>query len=84
MKDKLITKNWGKDKIDLRTKGSLALARLDEIHLKDDGTIYDEPSFCLVLTIPNTTFIASEVSEEMLREGLLELGYKLERVKGGA
>lgn len=82
MKDKLITKNWGTDKIDLRAKelvAPVAKVRLDEIHLKEDGAKDDSPSLCLVMVEPHKRFVVSEISERMLKEALEELGYRLER-----
>ena len=47
-----------------------------EIHLKEDGSKANEPSFCIVMTDFNNQ-VAGEISLEMLNDGLADIGYEI-------
>jgi len=48
-----------------------------ELHLKEDGTVDDKPSFGIVMTDRTGRVVFGEISLKMLREGFQELGYDI-------
>lgn len=49
-----------------------------EIHLKENGSVKDEPSFAIVLTSPDSSVaIIGQISLEMLNDGLADIGYEI-------
>lgn len=69
--------NHGTGKIIIKHKEMIELKPV-EIHLKENGSIKDEPSFAFVLTRPDLeTAVFGQISLEMLNESLNELGYKI-------
>mgnify|MGYP006330749343 CR=1 len=70
--------NHGKGQIDLThlPPGSEQMKPV-ELHLKEDGSKTNEPSFAIVLTRTFSRPVYGEVSLKMLNEALGELGYKI-------
>lgn len=51
-----------------------------EIHLKEDGTVDNKPSFAIVLTSPySRNQVVGQISLEMLNQGLADLGYEIKK-----
>jgi hypothetical protein len=78
MKD-IIIANWGTNQIALTNiRGEYKPV---EIHLKEDGTKDNTPSFAIVMEKPKplgiTDRIFGQVSLKMLNEALNELGYEI-------
>ena len=75
--------NHGKDQIDIKHLGQTIRMRPVEIHLKEDGSITDQPSLAIVMstTFPNTPAVVGEISVEMLNKGLADIGYELVKKK---
>lgn len=49
-----------------------------EIHLKENGSLKDEPSFAIILTSPySKKAIVGQISLEMLNDGLADIGYTI-------
>lgn len=48
-----------------------------EIHLKEDGSLKDEPSFAIVMTHPSFSPVVGQISLEMLNDGLADIGYEI-------
>lgn len=49
-----------------------------EIHLKEDGSKDDKPSFAILMSRPETHIrIVGQLSLEMFNEGLADIGYEL-------
>lgn len=71
--------NHGKGQIDLRHHGAMRRMLPVEIHLKEDGSIKDEPTFCIIMTAPLETTVLGEISLEMLNEGLDDIGYEIRK-----
>lgn len=71
--------NHGKDKIDLRHHKGIIEMKPVEIHHKEDGSIKDEPSFCIVMTHPFSPTVGGEISLEMLNDALADIGYEVIR-----
>ena len=73
--------NHGTDNVDLRHYKNITIMKPIEIHLKEDGSITDEPSLVVVLenSIQNN-YVAGEISLEMLNNGLSDIGYKLVKI----
>jgi hypothetical protein len=78
MKEMLI-KNHGKGKIAINEDyGPIIQFRPTELHLKEDGSLTNEPSFAVVMTRPDAKGKAvGQISLEMLNEALGELGYTI-------
>lgn len=83
------TFNVGKGQIDLRhLKPAFGYClppvevRPIEIHLKEDGTLDDGPSLCIVNSDmqKTPTFFFSQVSIEMLNNALKEIGYSINKI----
>lgn len=69
--------NHGKGQIDLQHLGPSALElRPSEIHLKENGSTSNEPSFAIVLE-GGPLKVYGQVSLKMLNEALGELGYTI-------
>jgi len=72
--------NWGTGHIQMEL-GRLAYElRPIEVHLKEDGTITNEPSMAIVMSNETgTAFIYGQLSLEMWNKALNECGYKIEK-----
>ena len=85
----LKTLNWGKLKIDFSSSRYhyIQEMRPTEIHLKEDGSINNKPSFAIVMSRDEIGAeeyhypIYGQISLEMLNEGLKELGYEIVKLK---
>ena len=53
------------------------IGRPIEMHLKENGSKDDKPSFAIVIELSNGNRIIGEISLQMLNEGLKDIGYKL-------
>ena len=53
-----------------------------EVHLKEDGTLSNEPSLAFVLTHPNSAMspVVGQISIKMLNEGLADIGYEIKKL----
>jgi hypothetical protein len=55
-----------------------------EIHLKEDGSITNGPSFCIVLKasgmLDTKMACVGQITLEMLNEGLKDIGYEIKKV----
>ena len=76
--------NHGKKQIDLRHLGNDALQlRPVEIHLKENGSDTDGPSFVIVMVgseyIPAKVY--GQITLDMFNEGLLDIGYKITKLR---
>ena len=72
--------NHHKGKVDLTHLGPAVEARPTEVHLKEDGAIDDGPSLTFV-SLPSTGIpIVSQITVKMLKEGLADIGYKIEKI----
>ena len=75
--------NHGKGKIDLTKHNSdgrfnnVTEMKPIEIHLKEDGSVKDEPSFAIVMKNVFGAVVYGQISLEMLNEGLADIGYKI-------
>lgn len=70
--------NHGTGVIDLSHLDNVEEFRPVEIHMKEDGTLKNTPSFAIVLTSPfRQKVIVGQISLEMLNEGLNDIGYKI-------
>jgi hypothetical protein len=85
MNKDIFVKDWGTQAItiDLRERGEVIQMRPTEIHHKADGDTQDGPSFAIIMTVPGapagTPIVMAQVSFNMLKESLAELGYQLKR-----
>lgn len=50
-----------------------------EVHIKQDGSITDEPSLCFVMVDGAGAHRFAQISLDMLNDGLADIGYKLLR-----
>ena len=48
-----------------------------EIHFKDDGSVDNKPSLCLVIMTETTSCVYGQISLEMLNNAIEQVGYKL-------
>lgn len=79
----------GTGPIDLRRFNKHATVRPIEIHLKQDGSLTNGPSFCFVMTdeqvhVPVkevTRSIEAQISLQMLNDGLKDIGYEIKKIK---
>lgn len=79
MKD-IFVKDWGTQVIDFNDRKVGAQMKTVEIHHKSDGDTQDGPSFTLVLSYPGVEgVVISQISFNMLKESLNELGYMVHR-----
>lgn len=70
--------NHGTGQIDLTHHKEIEEFSPVEIHLKEDGSLKNEPSFAIVLTSPySRTQVFGQISLEMLNEGLDDVGYEI-------
>jgi hypothetical protein len=53
-----------------------------EIHLKEDGSLKNEPSFAIVMDSKDYGMALGEISLEMFNDGLRDIGYKIIKVDG--
>lgn len=77
---KLSTVNHGLRPINLtHLKQTPIEMRPTELHMKEDGSILDEPSFCFVMQHPSMLHkpVSAQVSLDMLDRAMNELGYKI-------
>ena len=53
-----------------------------EVHVRENGTLDDKPSFCFVMKPPlHIPFhVQAQISLRMLNDGLREAGYKIEKL----
>lgn len=53
-----------------------------EIHMKEDGTLDDKPSFCIVMSsmMEGLSVVAGQISLKMLNEGLKDIGYEIKKI----
>lgn len=59
----------------------LLVMKPTEIHLKEDGSIKDEPSLAIVMQRPDIgATVVGEISLEMFNEGLADIGYKMVKI----
>jgi len=74
--------NHGKKKIDLSEYHPI-LMRPIEIHLKEDGSITNEPTLTIVMIHPSMDYfvIAGEVSLKMFNDGIKDIGYELKKIE---
>ena len=70
--------NHGTGKMDLTKHKNIVVMRPTEIHLKEDGSKKNEPSFAIVMTDFRNT-VVGEISLEMLNDGLADIGYEVVR-----
>ncbi len=73
--------NHGKKQIDLRDIGFTTDMRPTEIHFKEDGSLDNKPSFCIVLEAPMLRAAIGELTVEMFNDALKDIGYKLIKIK---
>ena len=65
----------------IKVEGNHVEARPTEIHLKEDGTITNGPSLCMVMDFDILPYrIIGQISVEMFNEGLKDLGYKISKI----
>ena len=69
--------NHGKGVIDLRDIGSATQMMPTEIHLKEDGSLDNKPSFTIILEHPLKKPVYGQITLEMLNDGLEDIGYKM-------
>lgn len=50
-----------------------------EIHLKEDGSFDNKPSFAIVIELP-FSFALGQISLEMFNEGLKDIGYQITKI----
>lgn len=79
-KEPFKTYDWGKGNIDISTLGPVDIMRPTELHLKRDGDIKGNPSFCIVMESPIQKPVAGEISLRMLNEGLNKLGLEIKPI----
>jgi hypothetical protein len=78
MKKEFIGINHGIKAINLRNKGRILQMRPTEIHLKENGSAKNEPSFAILLEPKDLPFkILGQISLEMFNEGLNDIGYEI-------
>lgn len=71
--------NHKKEKVDLLHIRPLLLMRPTEVHLKEDGSVKDEPSLTIVMKRRDQS-VAGEISLEMLNDGLADIGYTITKL----
>jgi hypothetical protein len=71
--------NHDTGQIDLSKFGNAIQMKPIEIHLKEDGSIENKPSFAIVMADPNIGYVFGQISLKMLNEGLADIGYELVR-----
>lgn len=70
--------NVGTGPINLTRWENIDQFRPVEIHLKENGSLKDEPSFAIILTSPySKKTIVGQISLEMLNDGLNDIGYEI-------
>jgi hypothetical protein len=83
-KEGIFTKNHGTKPMDLTHLGPSFQFIPTELHLKENGTITEEPSFAIVMQSPGikslSTAVIGQVSLKMLNEAMEELGYRIEKI----
>lgn len=71
-------KNWVTGRIRIEKDKEVLILKLTEIHLKENGSLKNEPSFAIVMENPPFHFkCVGEISLEMFNEGLADIGYKI-------
>lgn len=53
-----------------------------EIHLKENGSLKNEPSFAIVMDSEVHGMALGEISLEMFNDGLRDIGYKIIKIDG--
>jgi hypothetical protein len=53
-----------------------------EVHVRENGTMDDKPSFCFIFKPPPYIpfYVQGQISLRMLNDGLKEAGYKIEKL----
>jgi len=70
--------NHGTGRIIINRDKEVFVLKPTEIHLKENGSLKNEPSFAIVLENPPFKFkCVGEISLEMLNEGLADVGYEI-------
>lgn len=74
--------NHGKDDIDLTHLDYPPVEfKPIEIHLKENGSITDEPSIAIVMQRPEGFAVVGQLSIKMWNEGLADIGYEIVKKK---
>lgn len=73
--------NWGKEKIIIKPPKNFTPleVRPVQIHLKEDGSLNDEPSFVIVSDHVSGLWTYGQISFKMFNEGLNDIGYELRK-----
>ncbi len=74
--------NHGKNKINIKHKNAIELLPI-EIHLKENGSLDDKPSLCIVMssTVEGLPVIIGQLSLKMWNEGLKDIGYEIKKIE---
>jgi hypothetical protein len=76
--------NHGTGKLDLTHLRNALEVRPVEIHLKEDGSKENKPSFCLVMMHPDLpVWIVGQLSLAMFNDGLRDIGYEMRKITEG-
>jgi hypothetical protein len=79
------TFNWGKEPIQLEFPDEIGYEfRPVQVHLKEDGSLKNQPSFCIVLHHPTVDrYVYGQISLEMANDVLGRLGMKIVKLVDG-
>lgn len=74
--------NWGTGVIELELGDFAMEFRPVEIHIKEDGSLDNKPSMCVVMVRSGVRDLYSygQLSLEMWNKALGEIGYKIEKI----
>ncbi len=74
--------NHGKGNIDIKHDLVAQLLPI-EIHLKENGTLDDKPSFAIVLSsmVKSLPVVVGQLSLKMWNEGLKDIGYEIKKIE---
>lgn len=79
--DEIKGRNWGTGVIQLELGDFAIEMKPVELHLKEDGSLDNKPSLCLVMVNPfSRLHVYGQMSLEMFNKALEEVGYKIEKI----
>lgn len=71
--------NHGREKIGISVGPQFVEMKPTVIHLKEDGTLTDEPSLCIEMERGSAKAFG-QISLKMFNDGLEDIGYKLVKI----
>ncbi len=81
MKKDFTAFNWGEHKVDFSKYKHIAEMKPVELHMRQDGSLLDDPSFAILMKHPVSPLVVyGEISLQMFNDGLADIGYEMKKI----